>query len=329
MNTHGYGVAPVTADQAGPQTLPELIRLWVRRMTLPALAVSVVIHLLLMFGARFVLVGHGSGGGQGPGPGGPVEMAVMTESELVAVEAAAMSLETPVVPDVLPQVNTAVEAGMDAGPGDANAGGGSEIGDVGPLAGGGDIGSDGAGLGGAGGGGTSFFGVEAQGNRFAYVVDVSGSMGGPKLEALKRELTKSIEGLLETSEFMIVQYSNPANAKVVGEAGGWQQASPAGKRSIKPHIGLLEAMGSTFPLPAFEKLAEIKPRPDVVYFLTDGDFNGDPDQVTDEILKLVLPWKIPVHTICVDTEGSEARMRRIAKQTRGTFTMIRGTGGNP
>ena len=151
----------------------------------------------------------------------------------------------------------------------------------------------------------------------------------PKLEALKRELTKSIDGLLETSEFMIVQYSNAANAKIVGEAGGWQQASPAGKRSIKPHIGLLEAMGSTFPLPAFEKLAEIKPRPDVVYFLTDGDFNGDPDQVTDEILKLVLPWRIPVHTICVDTEGSEARMRRIAKQTRGTFTMIRGTGGGP
>jgi len=149
-------------------------------------------------------------------------------------------------------------------------------------------------------------------------------MAGPKLERLKAELIKSLDGLLETSEFLIVQYASGGDETIIGTVKGWQQASDAAKRSIRAEITLLETRGSTFPYPAFELLAKTPPRPDVVYFLTDGDFDGNPDQVADDILKLVTPWRVPVHTICFDTEASQGRMRRIARQTRGTFTFLRG-----
>ncbi len=60
----------------------------------------------------------------------------------------------------------------------------------------------GSGEGGAGGGGAKFFGVEARGSRFIFIVDVSGSMEGGKIVTLRSELTKSIDGLAENSLFI-------------------------------------------------------------------------------------------------------------------------------
>jgi len=316
-------------DPVLPPSIAQLTLRYLRNAFVVAVLASFILHLSGFALSRIIPVRWGGGGGaSGPAQSEPVEMAVMSLAELAQVENAALSLETPAVPDALPQITTELPAVGDSGPGDDSQGFGSDLGEVGPLAGGGDIGEGaGMGLGGSGGGGTSFFGVEAQGNRFAFIIDVSGSMAGPKLDLLKRELIRSIDGLLETSEFIVVQYSDPQNVLVVGEVKGWQTASPSAKRAMRAHVTLLESQGNTCPLPAFELLAATPPRPDVVYFLTDGDFSGDPDQITVDIIKLAKPWRAPVHTLCLDTQASEQRMRRIARETRGTFTFL--AGGSP
>ncbi|MFA6047119.1 MAG: VWA domain-containing protein, partial [Phycisphaerales bacterium] len=191
---------------------------------------------------------------------------------------------------------------------------------VGPLAGGGDVGGgEGLGLGGSGGGGggASFFGREAQGNRFAYIVDVSSSMEGGRIQSLQRELDRSIDGLLETSEFQVVQYST--DSQVVTEKDSWNQASPAGKRSAHARIGLMVANGSTNPLPAFEIIFRMRPRPDAIYFLTDGEF---PDDIAEKITTLNRQLKIPIHCICLESQEGELRMKQIAKVSRGTYTYV-------
>jgi hypothetical protein len=220
----------------------------------------------------------------------------------------------------------------DAGPADAGGRTGDEIGDVGSLAGGGDIsmgGGEGSGLGGSGGGGASFFGVEAQGNRFAYIVDISGSMNEPvaaehegtRIQALRAELTRSTQGLLETSHFVIVDFSSDAD--VLGEKKEWAEASPAEKKKYKTLIATLSPGGGTNPLPGFEIVFNMRPRPDAIYFMTDGEFDSS---VVDQVMELNKQYKVPIHCICLGSRSGEENMKKIAKGSRGTFTFI---GGKP
>jgi hypothetical protein len=285
--------------------------------SLGALGISLMVHVLGGLIAAVLVVGAAPGRGEGSGGDAPVEMAILSQAELTQLQDAAMGLSTPSVTDV--GVETDIPAAIEeiAGAGEALGG---DMGDVGALAGGGDIGGSGEGLGGSGGGGGGrFFGVEVQGNRFAYIVDISGSMDGPRLAFLREELNQSIGGLLETSEFVIIQFSD--DAKVVGEQKGWQQATTAVKRTMKNEIALLAAMGGTNPLPGFQVASTVRPRPDAIYFMTDGDFA---DQTADEIVALWQGAKVPVHTICFGSRDGEDRMKKIARQTRGTYTYVKG-----
>ncbi len=301
---------------SGAGVLRSLLRI-ATATTLAALGISLVIHLLGGILAAIFVVGAVPGRGGGDGPGAPIEMAVISEAELTQLQDAAMGVATPTVTDIAlaSEVPAASETMADGG--DSLGG---DLGEVGALAGGGDIAGTGEGLGGSGGGGgASFFGVEVQGNRFAYIVDVSGSMDGPRLAGLREELNQSLAGLLETSEFVVIQFSD--EARIIGETKGWQQASTAVKRTMKTQIGLLASTGGTNPLPGFEIVFQLRPRPDAIYFMTDGDFA---DQSADEILRLWSGSKIPVHTICFGSRDGEERMKRIAKQTRGSYTFVKG-----
>lgn len=309
-----------------PVSLARTLAAWLLNITVLAIAGSIVLHVAGGIASKHLRVGGSTSLASGGAPTDDViEMAVLTAAELTSLDSTSVSLDTPPVPDAVPQLAPEIAELMNVGPGESSSGGGSEMGDLGPLAGGGDIGSgEGLGMGGSGGGGSSFFGVEAQGNRFAYIVDVSGSMEGEKLDRLKDELSRSIDGLMETSEFLIVQYADADDVRVIGEVADWQRATPSSKRSIKAHIGLLTTLGTTNPGPAFELLDKKRPRPDAVYFLTDGDFDGNPDEVAEAIIRLTIPWRAPVHTLCFDSESSQQRMRRIAKATRGTYVFLRG-----
>ena len=68
----------------------------------------------------------------------------------------------------------------------------SEVGSMKTMGGSGQgVGTDQGALGGAGGA-ASFFGIASRGRRFAYIVDRSGSMTGPRLAQAKQELKRSL-----------------------------------------------------------------------------------------------------------------------------------------
>lgn len=286
-----------------------------------AFAISGLLHLGGALVSRYVLIG--GGGDWGPaGDDRPVEMAIMTEGELAAMlgEATVDAL-APAVPDV-DMVSPDPTDLMGDGPGgDLNDS--FELGAVGSGGGGGDIAGDGLGGlgagGGGGGGGARFFGVEAQGNRFAYIVDISESMEGPRIAALKQELQRSVDRLLESSQFLVVLYST--EAALLGRRGTWTEASVGGKRWAQTHIREIDSTGATNPLPAFQIVFGTRPRPDAIYFMTDGEFAAN---VVDEVAILNKQLKIPVHCICFGSSDGEALMKQLAKQSRGTYTFIPG-----
>lgn len=286
-----------------------------------AFAISGLLHLGGAVVSRYVIIG--GGGVWGPaGNDQPVEMAIMTEGELAAVlgEASVDAL-APAVPDV-DAVSPEPTDLMGDGPGgeidDSLA-----MGSVGTGGGGGDIAGDGLGGlgagGGGGGGGARFFGVEAQGNRFAYIVDISESMEGTRIASLKQELQRSVDRLLDSSQFLVVMYST--EAALLGRRGTWTDASVSGKRWAQTNIREIDANGATNPLPAFQIVFGTRPRPDAIYFMTDGEFAAN---VVDEVSILNKQLKIPIHCICFGSSDGEALMKQLAKQSRGTYTFIPG-----
>lgn len=56
--------------------------------------------------------------------------------------------------------------------------------------------------------GGSFFGIRAEGQRFVYVVDCSGSMTGAPYDRATQELVRSLAALAKTQEFFVILYSD-------------------------------------------------------------------------------------------------------------------------
>lgn len=326
---HHRESAPLPGDAGEGFNIEGRVWRWLARGTLAAFALSLLVHALGGFASTFIRVGGPASGEAGPGGDGPgsVEMAVVTEGELAALQEVAAPTGMPLVPEVVAGTAEAVEpeetlVGGSFGPGEGVSELGLESIGGGDIAGGG--GGDGLGLGGSGGGGgASFFGVEAQGTRFAYIVDVSGSMSlEGRLESLKRELTKSVEGLMESGSFFIVLFSG--DAQLLGGRREWSDATDATKRWARRTIAKILAQGETNPLPAFRLVLSTKPRPDAIYFMTDGDFGTQADLVALEVAALNSEFRTPIHCICFVERQSEQVMKRIARESGGTYTFIAG-----
>lgn len=305
-----------------PETISQRLVRLAPPTTLAALLLSLLVHLVILLIAALVAIGTPQAGGAGPGDT-PIELAIVTDEELAKLQEAAVTSETPAAPEV-PLPDTSAIDLTDASIGDAVPALTESI-SISANVGGGDIaGSTGLGLGGTGGGAATFFGAEARGTRFAYIVDVSGSMGyDGKIETLKRELTKSIDALLENAKFLVVAFSN--DAYPLEGRREWLDGSDAGKLRARRAIAGLAADGGTVPGPAFDLVFKMRPRPDAIYFMTDGLF--DPSVALD-VLRLNAEDRIPVHCICFVSKESEALMKRIAQDSGGTYTFVAGPGGS-
>ncbi len=331
MSDQRHGGQPVGPPRPGVEEahaaakpFDERLLLWLRRATVIGVAVSLLVHLVAWFVAAHLRVGHEARGYEAPMPA-VVDFAVMTETELAQLQEAALTFDSPSVPEMQQQELPEVES-LDLPTDEEITGALSEIAPTAVGRGAGDIGeTSGLGEGGSGSGSASFFGVEATGSRFIYIVDTSGSMGvGGKLQALQTEMVKSIEGLLESADFLVITYSDGA-APLEGRQS-WSDADERGKRFARRGIGRLEAHGSTNPSPAFAMAFTMKPPPDSIYFMTDGEFNPE---VATEIATLNAEFRVPIHCIAFVSRESEPLMRLIASQSGGTYTFVPSPAGRP
>jgi hypothetical protein len=288
---------------------------------------SLLIHITGGILAALISFGVAQAGGAGSG-GGEVELAVMTEGELAVMQAAALEAGGVEAPDLAP-TELSTDVPLDAAGGDALAGLGTDLGEVSTAAGGGDIAGGSLGLeGGGGGGAASFFGVEARGTRFAYIVDVSGSMAplpGEKqgrISVLQQELTKSLGALADNAEYFVVLYND--QTYTLGGEVKWTNASDSAKRRSREQIEQLEAGGGTEPVPAFTQVFKMRPRPDAIYFMTDGEFA---EIYREQIRMLNGALRVPIHCISFVSQAGAATMQGIAKDSGGTYTYVPGRGG--
>jgi hypothetical protein len=305
-----------------------LVWLWLRRATLAGLAVSVMIHLVALLIAAVFTVHYG-GGDAGGSAGQAVDFAIMSEAELSAATDDATRVSATHAPDLAAPSLEDIELASEQSGGEIDALM-DELVDVDISTGGGDISGgslDAAASGGGGlsGAGASFFGVEAQGSRFAYIVDVSTSMNSDgKMDQTKRELARSIGSLSETAEATVVLYATGPTA-LTGQVE-WSRTDARGKIQLRRKIMEIQAGGSTNPLGAFEWVFRMKPTPDAIYFMTDGEFD---EEVVAAVKQMNRGPTIPVHCIMFGQVGNaskraavEQRLRQIARDSGGLFKHV-------
>jgi hypothetical protein len=120
---------------------------------------------------------------------------------------------------------------------------------------------------------TQVFGIPADGYKFVYVFDRSGSMGGQGARALNRakaELLASLESLGETHQFQIIFYNErPTIFNLAGQPGRLVFGNHPNKAQAHKFVQGIVADGGTEHEPAI--LAALKLSPDVIFFLTDAD----------------------------------------------------------
>lgn len=199
---------------------------------------------------------------------------------------------------------------------------------IGAIAGAGGAGT-GIGIGsGRGGGGTSFFGIGGRGTRFAYIVDVSGSMEQEnRIVTALAELKRSISALPDYTQFYVVLFSSTA-IRPDFELDGWLKATRANKNRMAQWLDMQTSRGGTLPLEAFDIVFKLPQPPDVIFFLTDGEIPGETNYHVDNYTAS-MKREVIINTIGFSSEAGKAPLEEMARKHRGVFRFVptRGMGG--
>jgi uncharacterized protein with von Willebrand factor type A (vWA) domain len=173
------------------------------------------------------------------------------------------------------------------------------------------------GLSSAGGPGPKFFGLggRARGaRRIVYVVDRSGSMM-TTFEAVRQELRKSIAGLRRSQRFHVIFFN--AGQPVENRPKKLVPATSAQQQRLLEFVATIQAEGGTDPIPAMERAFAVKP--DLIYFLTDGDF--DP-----LLLEKLRQWnrgqRVRIFALAYVSEAGRVLLEQIAREHNGEFKFI-------
>jgi len=282
--------------------------------------ISLAIHLVIIFligsiawtksgsleadGYDVGIVAGGSGGSIGLGGEGKAFSAGDASEVEVFVEESQTTDEMDVFVADASALGAAASIAVDIADSAAGAAGGS------------DWASLGSGTSGAGGGigGANFFGLEAWGGKFVYVVDRSGSMKGAPLKRAKAEMVRSIKSLNKRIEFFVIFYSKgfmsmPAKSLV--------EATDENKAKYIQWISDVTADGTTEPTGAMKKALGLKP--DAIWLLSDGKFN---DSISDDIRNTNVD-RVRIHTIAFFSREGEDVLKRIAAGSKGRYKFVR------
>ncbi|MFM7055288.1 MAG: vWA domain-containing protein [Planctomycetota bacterium] len=127
-------------------------------------------------------------------------------------------------------------------------------------------------IGGKGGAGeTTFMNIVGVGRSFVYVIDTSSSMDGPRLRQAKSQLKASLRLLQPNQQFAVILYNETTQRLKLRRQAEQSLyfATEVNRQLATQEIDSILSDAGTDHRPAL--LEALSLRPDVVYFLTDGD----------------------------------------------------------
>lgn len=157
-----------------------------------------------------------------------------------------------------------------------------------------------------------FFGVDAEGKSFVYVVDKSSSMMGGKFEAARQELMDSIDDLKPNQAFFVIFFDSEYHPQ---PSKGILKATFKNKRNMKAWMMNAMSYGGTEPQAALKYALDL--HPDAIFVLSDGEF--DP-YVVSQVTDINKDFTIPIHTI--GFQSNARTLKDLANQNRGKYRFV-------
>jgi hypothetical protein len=166
-------------------------------------------------------------------------------------------------------------------------------------------------------GGVDFFGTRIRGKFVCFICDISGSMEGDKLIALRTELTRSIQSLPAGSHFEVIFFSD----RTFVIERDWVQAGSAQARAVLQKIQEVGAAGGTDPSGALQyAFTKLRPVPHEIFLLTDGQFGVSPVELLRQLNGGA--DRTRVHTFGLGQDADAASLRAIAQEYGGQYRAV-------
>ncbi len=172
-----------------------------------------------------------------------------------------------------------------------------------------------------------FFGIQASGRDFVFVVDSSGSMQGQKWRRACRELIQSIERLGPEQSFCVFFFDVGPHLMFNQSPDELTMLKPTKQNvtKLKRWMISIDLGNATKPLVA-TRLA-LAMEPDALFLLSDGEFQDD----TPAFLRIanlerdedgVRP-KTVVHTVCFKSVAGAGTLKMVADENGGNYRFVK------
>ena len=167
----------------------------------------------------------------------------------------------------------------------------------------------------------SLFGVKAEGSKFVYVLDRSGSTDGKLLDAAKAEIIASIEKIDDVHQFQLIVYNErPTVFNPAGSGGQLAFGTEANRAEVRKFLSTISGDGGTDHAAALS--TAIRMHPDVIFLLSDGD---EPKLTARELERIDrIGAGIIINTIQFG-EGRKLEhgfMEKLARQSGGQYAFV-------
>ena len=188
-----------------------------------------------------------------------------------------------------------------------------------------------------------FFGSQAYGNRFVFVLDVSRSMDARDNERIDRaryELIRSVSSLRPSQEFSVILFSYRTILMFNDRTPRYLFAEADQISKLKAWLFRIKLLPGTDPRRALSIAHSLKP--DAVFFLTDGDFNqgsgqgvgwlnesGKKDNCDVKAGIARYYSNTPIHCIAFENPFTFKAMQEIGVLTDGSARYVKTCSYNP
>jgi hypothetical protein len=168
--------------------------------------------------------------------------------------------------------------------------------------------------------GTSFFGAEAKARSFAFIIDRSGSMSfQDALSVAKRELMEALRKLPPEARIAVVFYNQVPSRFTLSGSQNLVPATESNKAQVEKQLAVLIPEGGTDHMEALN--IGMGMQPEVIFFLTDADLMTYSD--VNKLIQRQLPVRIQtIHFSPGRDLPGATPLKRLAAATGGTYRHV-------
>jgi len=180
---------------------------------------------------------------------------------------------------------------------------------------------------GRGSGQAEFFGIQASGDNFVFVVDSSRSMSGSKWRRACGELVRSVERLGPGKAYCVYFFDTEAHLMFNRKPSELTlvNATEENLRRLRRWMVSIDLGNSTRPLTSVKYALGMKP--DAVFLLSDGEFQDETASYlrTANLIReedRVRPETI-IHTVCFKSMAGAPTLHMIAEEHGGNYRFVK------